>query len=95
MCRIWIPPPGCFTRNTVPFFGSPAGTLCIAASIRRTGGCIKCSFLCGRRVHAPPAAAPHRASGYDPKLSDGKAETVFFVQPFPNKFDHNQISTNF
>lgn len=87
-----------FTRNTVPFFGSPAGTLLYrGASIRRTGVDVfqvAHSFVEDEFMHLQqqPLIEPPDMT---PKLLDSNAETVFFVQPFPNKFDHNQISTNF
>ncbi len=89
-----------FTRNSVPFFGSPAGTLLYrGASIRRTGVDVyqvAHSFVEDEFMHLQqePLIEPPDMT---PKLSeDGPfADQVFFVQPFPNTRDFNTLSTNF
>jgi len=87
-----------FTRNASDFFGSPAGSLLYrGASIRRTGVDVyqvAHSFVEDGFFHLQqqPLLEPPNMT---PKLKDGVAETVFFVQPFTNKTNFNSISTNF
>lgn len=90
-----------FTRNVVPFFGSPAGTLLYrGASVRRTGVSVyqvTHSFVEDEYMHLQqqPLIEPPDMT---PKLTEelvGTAETVFFVQPFDRTSDFNLISVNF
>lgn len=87
-----------FTRNSSAFFGSPAGTLLYrGASIRRTGVSVyqvAHSFVEDEYMHLQqePLIEPPDMT---PKLVEGKADQVYWVQPFPNKTNFNSLSSNF
>jgi|TARA_R100000458_G_C8268137_1_gene242993 hypothetical protein len=87
-----------FKRNSTPFFGSPAGTLLYrGASVRRVGVDVyqvAHSFVEDEFMHLQqqPLIEPPDMT---PRLKDGKAETVFFVQPFNNTFNFNFLSNRF
>ena len=87
-----------FTRNSSVFFGSPVGTLLYrGASIRRTGVDVyqvAHSFVEDEFMHLqqqPFIESPDMT----PKLLNGHAQFVFYVQPFINLTDFNVLSTNF
>jgi len=87
-----------FTRNVVEFFGAAPGlVLYRGASVRRIGVnvySVAHSFVEDGDFHlqqSPLIEAPDMT----PKLVNGHASDVYWVQPFPVLKDHNSISANF
>tara|TARA_R110001632_G_scaffold16940_3_gene54328 strand:+ start:4141 stop:4950 length:810 start_codon:yes stop_codon:yes gene_type:complete len=86
-----------FLRNSEPFLDMPTGkVLYRGASIRRTGVDVfqvAHSFVEDGDYHLQQS--PRIDGDGQPFLKDGKAEDVYWVQPFGTLGDFNNISTNF
>ena len=88
-----------FHRNSAPFLGADVGrVLYRGASIRRTGlnvYTIAHSFIDDQYSHCEQQPLIDQNGIAIDEDKDGKADEVYFVQPFTDKKDLNQLSNQF